>query len=110
LTFPDALTVGLMSLGGFFFLAGTVGLIRFPDARTRLHALTKADNLGLGLVAAGLALQVGSVPGALKLAGIWVLSLLAGATSAHLIGETTLDDEQEDTSPRPDPPRDLPRA
>jgi multicomponent Na+:H+ antiporter subunit G len=35
--------------GAFFFLAGTVGLLRFPDTLTRLHALTKADNLGLGL-------------------------------------------------------------
>ena len=36
--------------GAFFFLAGTVGLLRFPDTLTRLHALTKSDNLGLGLV------------------------------------------------------------
>ena len=33
-----------------FFLAGTVGLLRFPDTMTRLHALTKVDNLGLGLI------------------------------------------------------------
>ena len=39
--------------GAFFFLAGTVGLLRFPDSLTRLHALTKADNLGLGLVVVG---------------------------------------------------------
>ncbi len=46
----DALTIITVSVGAFFFLAGTVGLLRFPDALSRLHALTKADNLGLGLV------------------------------------------------------------
>ena len=45
----DGLTILAVSAGAFFFLAGTVGLLRFPDALSRLHALTKADNLGLGL-------------------------------------------------------------
>ena len=31
-------------------MAGTVGLLRFPDTLTRLHALTKVDNLGLGFI------------------------------------------------------------
>ena len=39
-------TLIAVSSGAFFFLAGTVGLLRFPDLLTRLHALTKADNLG----------------------------------------------------------------
>ncbi len=55
----DALTIITVSAGAFFFLAGTVGLLRFPDALSRLHALTKADNLGLGLVVLGLLFQVG---------------------------------------------------
>jgi len=46
----DILTVVLVSAGGFFFMAGTIGLLRFPDTLTRLHALTKVDNLGLGLI------------------------------------------------------------
>ena len=53
----DAVTVCAVLAGLFFFLAGTVGLLRFPDTLTRLHALTKADNLGLGLVVLGLLLQ-----------------------------------------------------
>jgi multicomponent Na+:H+ antiporter subunit G len=44
----DVFTVAAVSAGAFFFLAGSVGLLRFPDALSRLHALTKADNLGLG--------------------------------------------------------------
>ena len=33
----DILTIFSVSAGALFFLAGTVGLIRFPDALTRLH-------------------------------------------------------------------------
>ena len=50
----DIFSIVAIGAGSFFFLAGTVGLLRFPDALTRLHALTKADNLGLGLVVLGL--------------------------------------------------------
>ena len=71
--------------GAFFFLAGTVGLLRFPDSLTRLHALTKADNLGLGLVVLGLLPQAGSVAAGLKLGCVWQLVLLSGATAGQLI-------------------------
>jgi multicomponent Na+:H+ antiporter subunit G len=54
-------------LGNVFFLAGTFGLLRFPDVYPRLHALTKADNVGLGLIVAGLAIQAASWAAALKL-------------------------------------------
>ena len=57
----DAWTILTISAGLFFFLAGTIGLLRFPDTLTRLHALTKADNLGLGLVVLGLLPRVDSV-------------------------------------------------
>jgi multicomponent Na+:H+ antiporter subunit G len=81
----DAFTVFAVAAGAFFFLAGSAGLLRFPDALTRLHALTKADNLGLGLIVAGLAAQSGSVLAALKLVLVWLLVLLAGASVARLI-------------------------
>ena len=47
----------LLVFGAVFYTAGTAGLLRFPDVYSRLHALTKADNLGLGCVLLGLALQ-----------------------------------------------------
>lgn len=78
-------TVICVSLGAIFFLAGTLGLLRFPDTLTRLHALTKADNLGLGLVVLGLLPQVAWPLGALKLIAIWLLALLAGATVGQLL-------------------------
>jgi multicomponent Na+:H+ antiporter subunit G len=81
----DLWTLVAVVAGGFFFLAGTVGLLRFPDSLTRLHALTKADNLGLGLVLLGLLPQVDSVFTALKLVCIWLLVLLSAATASQWI-------------------------
>ena len=81
----DIFTVLAVSTGAFFLLAGTVGLLRFPDALTRLHALTKADNLGLGLVVLGLLPLADGVLGALKLIVVWLLVLFAGATVSQLI-------------------------
>lgn len=84
-TLADLFTVVAVSAGVIFFLAGVVGLLRFPDALTRLHALTKADNVGLGLVVAGLLPQAGSLFEALKLLLVWLTVLLAGATVGQLI-------------------------
>ena len=78
-------TVVAVVARGFFFLAGTVGVLRFPDSLTRLHALTKADNLGLGLVVLGLLPLVDSASAGLKLVCIWLLVLLSGATAGQLI-------------------------
>lgn len=81
----DVFTIIAVLVGLFFFVAGTVGLIRFPDTLSRLHALTKADNLGLGLIALGLIAQCGSVAEALKLVLVWILVQFASATASQLI-------------------------
>jgi multicomponent Na+:H+ antiporter subunit G len=86
----DVVSAILLTLGVSFFVAGTVGLLRFPEVFTRLHALTKADNLGLGLICLGLALQAETLPAALKLLLIWLLALLASALSCHLIAHYAL--------------------
>jgi multicomponent Na+:H+ antiporter subunit G len=84
----DVYTIVAVSLGAFFFLAGSVGLLRLPDAYSRLHALTKADNLGLALIVFGLLPQVGSVLAGLKLIVVWLLVLLSGAAVSQLIARS----------------------
>jgi multicomponent Na+:H+ antiporter subunit G len=84
----DWATAALLGVGAFFFLAGTVGLLRFGDVHSRLHAVTKADNLGLGFMVAGLVLQAGSAAIAAKLLLIWGLALVASAASCFLIAGT----------------------
>ena len=56
----DFLALVLATLGTFFFCAGAIGLVRLPDVYSRLHALSKADNLGLGLIVIALMLLADS--------------------------------------------------
>ena len=86
----DYISSLLLITGGFFFLAGTLGLLRFPDVYTRLHALTKADNVGLGLMVIGLSVQAESWFVVGKLLLIWLLVLFAGAGVAHLVASGAL--------------------
>ncbi|AFL73383.1 cation:proton antiporter [Thiocystis violascens] len=99
----DILTIVAVSLGAIFFLAGTVGLLRFPDTLTRLHALTKADNLGLGLIVLGLLPQVSAPLAALGLIAVWLLALLSGATVGQLLaGAASATDQNRAETPARD--------
>lgn len=81
----DAFTLICVVAGAILFLAGTLGLLRFPDTLSRLHALSKADNLGLGLIVLGLMPQQASLMGGAKLVCIWLLAQLSAATASQLI-------------------------
>jgi multicomponent Na+:H+ antiporter subunit G len=84
----DVFSIVAIAAGALFYLAGTVGLLRFPDAFTRLHALTKADNLGLALVVLGLLPQVDSVLAGLKLVLVWLLVMLSSGAVSQLIARS----------------------
>jgi multicomponent Na+:H+ antiporter subunit G len=81
----DALQLTLIIAGACFFVIGSLGLLRFPDVYTRIHALTKADNLGLGLIVLGLLPGAGSLTAACKLLLIWFLALTANGCSGYLV-------------------------
>lgn len=91
----EAFSITLILVGALFFFAGTLGLLRLPDVFSRLHALTKADNLGLGFVVVGLALQVTDVLQAIKLLLVWVVAMLAAATAAQLVALHAHGDERQ---------------
>jgi multicomponent Na+:H+ antiporter subunit G len=86
----ELLSGALMVVGGFFFMAGTVGLLRFPDIYCRLHALTKADNVGLGMVVLGLVLHPMGWSMRVQLVLTWALVLVAAATVCHLLARSSL--------------------
>ena len=86
----DVISILLIATGCAFFVAGSIGMLRLPDAFARLHAATKADNVGLGLVVFGLLLQADSSFAAAKLILIWLLVVLASATACHLIAQAAL--------------------
>ena len=80
-----ALTVALTCLGVFFLLMGAIGLLRFPDFYTRMHAAGKCDTLGSLLLLTGLACY-----GELDLASVKILLIalflfLTSPTATHAI-------------------------
>lgn len=81
----DALVVVLACAGAFFFLIGTLGMLRFPDFYARTHAATKCDTVGAGAVLLALALLRGLQPDALKLVLLAGLVLLSSPTAAHAL-------------------------
>jgi len=86
----DVIGLGLVVLGIAFFAAGSIGMLRLPDLYSRLHALTKADNLGLGLLCAGLAMIDGDAQNAIKLLLVWLLVLATSASVAFMIAQHAL--------------------
>ncbi|MGY6497595.1 MAG: monovalent cation/H(+) antiporter subunit G [Microcella sp.] len=79
-------TAALLVLGAFFSLAAAIGLLRFPDALSRLHAATKPQILGLILVVIAIALSVGSWQALLLLIPVVVLQMLTAPIAAHMVG------------------------
>lgn len=92
----DVLSTILLGFAALFFSAGTLGLLRLPDTLCRIHALTKADNLGLGFAALALMLQAESWAVAGQIALIWLLALVASATAGYLVA-------RDCAPPRPPP-------
>lgn len=74
----DALALLGLAAGALLFLVASVGLVRFPDVLTRMHAASKPQTLGLMLVMIGLALALRSVAGVC----LAVLVLLAQTATA----------------------------
>ena len=91
----DLISLTFMVGGLFFFFVGTVGLIRLPDVLTRMHATTKCDTLGAGLIVLGVVLYLGftlaSLKALLMLAFIW----LTNPTAAHIIAKAVVQKDKE---------------
>lgn len=96
MTFLELVSTILLLLGSLFFLAGTIGLLRFRDVHSRLHALSKADNLGLGLVSVGLILRAESVSTGVKILLIWLVALIASAVTCYVIAEWEMKHGRQD--------------
>lgn len=89
----ELFTILAITAGAVLYLAGSLGLLRFPDTLSRLHALTKVDNLGLGLVVLGLMPQFGWLAAA-KLLAIWLLVQLSGAIVTQLLAGSAGEEER----------------
>ena len=81
----DLAASALVLSGVAFVLLAAVGLLRFPDLFSRMHAATKAAALGLLLVLAGAALRLTNVGDAAKLVLVAILMFLTAPVAAHMI-------------------------
>ncbi len=90
----DILAVLAIFIGLFFFLSGSIGLLRLPDLFSRLHALAKADNVGLAFIALGIIILEPNVYNDIKIVVIWLLVMAASAVSSHLIASHSLREKQ----------------
>ncbi|HEV7949234.1 MAG TPA: monovalent cation/H(+) antiporter subunit G [Glaciihabitans sp.] len=75
----------LLLLGAFLTLAAGVGLLRFPDVPSRLHAATKPQILGLLFVLTAIALEAHSWSTLLAVAPVLVFQMLTAPISAHMV-------------------------
>ena len=81
------LCIVLVSLGVFFLVMGTIGILRFPDFYTRMHAAGKCDTLGTLLIVIGLAIHCGLTLGSVKIIAIAVFIFLTSPTATHAIAK-----------------------
>ena len=98
-------------LGAFLCLAASVGLARFPDVLSRMHAATKPQTLGLILVATGMALSLRSWAAFGTVLLIAALQLTTAPVAAHLVSRTVYRSNQvrRDLLDRDDLAEDWPR-
>ena len=76
--------------GAIFLLVGAIGLLRFPDFYTRLHAVSVCDTMGAGLVLVGLMLQGGLSLVTVKLLLMFYFMIFTGPTAVHALAEAAL--------------------
>jgi multicomponent Na+:H+ antiporter subunit G len=74
-------------LGSFLCLSGGVGIIRFPDFYTRMHAVGVTDTLGAGMILIGLMLQNPGSLVVLKLLLIMVMTLFISPVASHALAK-----------------------
>jgi len=92
----DGLAVLAVFFGLFFFLSGSIGLLRLPDVFSRLHALAKADNIGLAFVALGIIMLEPGLLNDIKVVIIWLLVMAASAVSSHLVARRVYRENRDD--------------
>jgi multicomponent Na+:H+ antiporter subunit G len=79
-----------MGFGLFFFIVGTLGILRFPDALTRAHGAAKCDTLGAALCLAGLMVYSGFNTASLKLLMVIIFIWVTNPTATHAIARGIL--------------------
>lgn len=83
----ELISIFFIISGTFFFFVGVVGLIRMPDVFSRMHATTKCDTMGAGLVCIGLMIWQGISFVSLNIFIVLLFIWLTNPTAAHAIAK-----------------------
>lgn len=81
------LTALFLAIGCFLFLVASIGVIRFPDFFTRMHAAGKADSLGQACIIIGLMIYSGFTQVSLKLFLIMITVFIINSTATHFLAK-----------------------
>jgi multicomponent Na+:H+ antiporter subunit G len=82
----DVVSAVFMVVGAIMSLGAAIGLLRFPDLLSRMHAATKPQVLGLFLLRASIGLQMRTLWVWPVLVVAWIFQLLTVPVSAHMVG------------------------
>lgn len=82
----DAVALVLVLIGALLCLTAAIGLLRFRDVPTRLHAATKPQVLGLILICVAIALSLRAWPVVAFLVPVVMIQLATAPLSAHMVG------------------------
>ncbi|TDD22703.1 monovalent cation/H(+) antiporter subunit G [Nonomuraea diastatica] len=81
----EILSAVLLAAGALFIVSGAVGLLRFPDFYTRIHATGITDSAGAGLILLGLLLRTTTWEAGVRLLIIMLFLVVTGPTATHLL-------------------------
>lgn len=87
----DILSWVLLLIGAFFLLVGAIGVLRFPDFYSRLHAVSVSDTMGTALILVGLMIQGGLSMVTVKLLLMFYFMIFTGPTAVHALAEAAIE-------------------
>lgn len=82
----DVIALVLIAIGALLCLSAAIGLARFRDVPTRLHAATKPQVLGMVLICLAIALALRSWPVVAFLVPVMLVQFATAPLSAHMVG------------------------
>ena len=80
----------LLVIGSLFCAVAALGILRFPDVYTRLHAASKAGPLGAGLILLSVAFASGDWAIAIRCVLGFLFLIMTSPVSAHLLARSAL--------------------
>jgi len=93
----EAVSWALIISGAFFTIIGAIGMYRFPDFWSRLHAASISESAGMILLLAGMCVQAGLTLVTVKLIIIGIFLFITGPTATHAVANAALVSGQRPT-------------